>query len=362
MTDKLTVVTSSFGSARIKKRILELKKESNTIVLYYFQRNNEVLGLRDDVLDLVDEYHCVGKIEDGKVFSRIWYYLLLITKLFSPFKKDQNFYIFGSDLTFLILFLHGRITFEVADLRVVDVKPPMKNVLQILDKIAVNKISKLVLTSEYHYKQYYARFISPEKVLILRNKLPSVKILTDLNIPSVEINEKITIGLLGVLRYERVIDLLISFIKNNEANYNLIIYGKPSGRYDNDYLSYLDAHNSNISWNGMYNNPEDLEKIYSNIDINFVVYDNVYNNVRIAIPNKLYESILFKRPILCCTESEFGNEVIKLGIGKSVRTDSYSVFSEDILSFSTNQIEISSQKMGDIDKSYYFDMDHKLLS
>src|SRR5690606_14794762 len=140
----------------------------------------------------------------------------------------------------------------------------------------------------YHYKQYYSRFITAEKVLILRNKLPSVKILTDLNIPRVEITGKITIGLLGVLRYERVIDLLISFVKQYEEKYNLIIYGKPSGRYDDDYLSYLDANHTNITWNGMYNNPEDLEKIYSKIDINFVVYDNAFNNVRIAIPNKLY--------------------------------------------------------------------------
>src|SRR5690606_38630744 len=188
------------------------------------------------------------------------------------------------DLTFLILFLRGQIIFEVADLRVVDVKPPMKNVLQFLDKMAVKKVNKLVLTSEYHYKQYYSRLIPTEKILILRNKLPSVKILTDLNIPRVEINEKITIGLLGVLRYDRIIDLLISFVKQYAEKFNLIIYGKPSGRYDNAYLSYLDANYSNITWNGMYNNPDDLEKIYSKIDINFVVYDNVFNNVRIAIP------------------------------------------------------------------------------
>lgn len=362
MANELIVVTSSFGSARIKKRILKLRKEARIIKLYTFQRDNEMMEIKNDVLDIVDEHYCVGEIKDGKIFTRIWYYLKLIKVLGLPLNKKRNYYIFGSDLTFIILFIKGRIILEVADLRVIDTKSLFKSFLKLLDRIALSKVSKLILTSEHHYSSYYKKYISNDKVMILRNKLPKTSLLTSLSVNPVVIDNKINIGLFGVLRFERIIDMLILLVKENQQKYNLIIYGKPSGKYNSDHLSSLDAQNNNIFWKGMYNHPEDLSKIYSEIDINFVVYDIAYQNVRIAIPNKLYESVFFKRPILCSTQTAFGQEINKLKIGKTIRTESFAAFSEDILSFGPREIETTSLKMSEIDQSYYFDMDYKLLS
>ena len=49
-------------------------------------------------------------------------------------------------------------------------------------------------------------------------------------------------------------------------------------------------------------NPDDLERIYGSIDLNYVVYGGDPKSeigVRLAIPNKLYESIFFQVPLVC---------------------------------------------------------------
>ena len=129
----------------------------------------------------------------------------------------------------------------------------------------------------------------------MRNKLPRNMKLVKFNSHTQRISDKICIGLFGILRYKRIIEFLLKFIESNSNRYELIIYGKPSGDISYQRLEEL-GRKPNIHWMGSYNYPDQLEMIYNKININFVVYDNRYENVRMAIPNKLYESILFNRP------------------------------------------------------------------
>src|SRR5690606_21339287 len=60
---------------------------------------------------------------------------------------------------------------------------------------------------------------------------------------------------------------------------------------------------------------DDLEGIYQENNLNFVVYNNTYDNEKVAMPNKFYESGFFNIPIVCAENTYVGRRVLELGMG-----------------------------------------------
>jgi hypothetical protein len=71
----------------------------------------------------------------------------------------------------------------------------------------------------------------------------------------------------------------------------------------------------NIFYHGAFKNPDDLEKVYSENNLNFVAYDNKLDNEKVAMPNKFYESGYFNVPIICSKDTFVGERVLQLNIG-----------------------------------------------
>lgn len=357
MTEQIVVLASGFNTPRIKKRISQLKN-TYSVKLIYLTRPSDNIKLIDSTLNIVDESKKIGVIENKKYLKRVGIYFKLLTYLLKS--KNKKTYIFGSDFQIFILFLKGKKYLEIGDLRVIDLKGFSKIFLTLVDKITLKKIEKLILTSEHHFQIYYKDFITSNKVIIVRNKLEKNDCLINVNRKTVTIKDKITLGLFGMLRYEKPIDLLIDFIIKNNDNYNLIIYGITVGKYNNLYLEKLSNDYKNILWNGSYLYPDDLEKIYNEIDLNFVVYDTHFQNVKNAIPNKLYESSLFNRPILAANGTLFGDEVEKLNIGKKISIKNYKEFEDSIFKISNEEINHWSKNMNNIGFDEIFENDQYL--
>jgi glycosyltransferase involved in cell wall biosynthesis len=72
---------------------------------------------------------------------------------------------------------------------------------------------------------------------------------------------------------------------------------------------------NNVFYHGRFKNPEDLPVIYKNIDLLLCAYDYRIDNVRYAEPNKLYESIYFRKPIIVSSNTFLAKKVSDLGIG-----------------------------------------------
>jgi glycosyltransferase involved in cell wall biosynthesis len=72
---------------------------------------------------------------------------------------------------------------------------------------------------------------------------------------------------------------------------------------------------------GAFRSPEDLCEIYGKIDVNFIVYDANDDNVKIALPNKLYESIAFGKPIICAKGVALAEIVESKRIGVACEID-----------------------------------------
>ena len=97
--------------------------------------------------------------------------------------------------------------------------------------------------------------------------------------------------------------------------------------------------NPNVEYQGPFSNPDELEKVYKGIDVNFVVYDTRIQNVRVAIPNKLYESIFFTTPILAAEGTQFGEEVSAKGLGECLSIESYKAFKEGLAKVDANWVQ-----------------------
>jgi hypothetical protein len=326
------------------------------LILFYFTRPNDNIELRDNILKLSMSQVYSGQIEDGTYLKRIPKYWKLLKNLRK--RRVEKFYFFGADFQFLFPFLRKKKKYlELGDLRLVDAKGLKKWLLDFYEKICLKNLTMLILTSEHHYSDYFEKYISKDNVLILRNKLENHPALNKLKREIVEIakEDKIKIGLFGFIRYERATDMLLNFMEEHADKYELHISGIPLTKYTTSFMESLQIEHKNVFWYGSYLYPDGLENVYKKAHITFVVYDNYFENVRKAIPNKLYESTLFNKPILAACNTEFGKEVVKKGIGTQIPIDSYTDFETAILKISKEQIEKWSMTMSKIPKDQIFD-------
>ena len=280
-------------------------------------------------------FNSLGTIQDGKYFNRIFSIIKAIKLVRDTIKRNENIYYYAMSFDCLLIAQIAGIKkgfYEIGDLRITKRK---WGLLSLVEAITFKRVSGLVLTSEYFYKEFYKLKdnISERSVYIIQNKVnfalskqrPKLKI---------EKSKRIRIGLVGLLRYERPIELLLEYVKNRPETHVVECYG------DGPLKGFVKQYScENIRYYGSFKNPEELSKIYSTIDVSYVVYDYNSFNVQLAIPNKLFESAFFGVPILCGKNTALAKEVLKWKIGKAIDIDSIIAFENNLNTITNDWIE-----------------------
>jgi hypothetical protein len=125
----------------------------------------------------------------------------------------------------------------------------------------------------------------------------------------------ITIGFLGYVRYFDVNSLLIKQF-SNIPGYNLLYIGTPFS--DCDLGKYAESINAkNVEILGRYDN-NDKAKLYQCIKIINSMYSLNSSEVQYAIPNRVYDAALFKKPIMTTKGTHLSEIVEKYKLGFSV--------------------------------------------
>lgn len=137
-------------------------------------------------------------------------------------------------------------------------------------------------------------------------------------------NRKINISFVGVIRYIPQMKMLIKYA--SIRNVKVSFYGGPEGSVEElkEYTNSLE-HNVDVNFYGRFNQ-SDLDDIYNVTDFVYSVYDANQENVRLALPNKLYESTLYQTPIIVADNTYLGEVVDKEGSGFSVCSQSFNLF------------------------------------
>jgi len=354
---RIFFISPTSSQPRFHKRA-KLLNSYIPVSIFAFQRGLYEENTFQEDLDFTK----LGKIKDGNYFDRLKNILTAIKKIRKHKRIYRNeeliFYALSLD-SLLIAKLSGikRGFYEIGDIRFLRNKI---NLFSIIEALLIKSIDGVVVTSPS-----FTELVKPKK--FYKSKTPFYlienKVINSLKRPKI-INEelsnksKIKIGLIGFLRYKLPILRVVSFLDANKDLYELHCWG------DGAIKSLIrDSRNENIFYYGSFKNPDDLEKIYSSVDLNFTVYGGDPSSeigVKHALPNKYYESAFFHVPIICRLNTKVAEKSLQKGIGFEVDIHSQESFNLDMLAITKDKITAAKRNCFDVSDDEIYD-DSKII-
>ena len=319
---KVCFLLTHVPNPRINKRIEVLKDVAEIKVICARRASQNIWEPSQKVkhiiydIDLPSSKHIIKRYIVSREFQRIAHKALL------EIKPDV---IYAEGLDSLIIadkYIKrnaSSIIFEVADLRENYIIKPHR----IIDRIVTNKLIKkekkifknvdcLVVTSLKFYDLHYNQLINKENVIYAPN-VPDDKPFIDYKKKS---NGRFTVGFIGGIRYLRQMKMLVDVSTISDFDVLFAGAGGTTEEYD-DIVNYC-ASKNNIFFFGKYDYNSEIASLYGKVDVVYAVYDADNPNVRIALPNKLYEAINCELPIIVAKETYLADLVNDWGIGVAV--------------------------------------------
>lgn len=197
---------------------------------------------------------------------------------------------------------------------------------KMVDKI----VDKSLIT--YISSKGFKSWLKPSEKLTLTHNITNAEM--EFKKEHINLNlDKITIGFVGGIRYYHENCYLINNMKEH-LNVQLKYIGKVHEGIDLEgYCTKKSI--SNVEFQPAYIN-SDKPKIYQGIDFINAIYGNKNNTVRTALPNKLYDSILYKVPIIVSKGTFLAEIVEKYHLGFAIdieKEDVYHVLKQYIENF-----------------------------
>lgn len=108
--------------------------------------------------------------------------------------------------------------------------------------------------------------------------------------------EKLKLGWVGILRCRRSLDTLCRLAEKYRNELTIELYGRPALTEVPDFDERIEKH-SNINFHGRYKSPEDLERIYQDLDLIWSIdFMEAGQNSVWLLPNRIYEGGVFSVP------------------------------------------------------------------
>lgn len=179
------------------------------------------------------------------------------------------------------------------------------------EKKMLKEVDILIITSMKFWEHFEGKFNKDD--MIFMPNIPNPELFKDYEeLREENSNRKFTIGYIGGLRYLEELKCLVSAIEDLDVRLLM------AGFEDGDYFKKLAEEKDFIEYHGKFYYDDDIARLYSNCDIIFSVYNSDMKNVRIALPNKLYESIIARLPIIVSTNTYLQELVEQWKVGFAV--------------------------------------------
>jgi hypothetical protein len=168
--------------------------------------------------------------------------------------------------------------------------------------------SDLTVISSAGYKQWLS---NSNKYAINHNtQINSLKELRPVNINHKE--EKISISCIGAIRDY---DINIDFINSLKNNDKIKVYYHGEGPANGDIKAYLTKNSTkNVTLSGRYIQGNE-EKLYAQSDLINVFRNNDDINNKTALPNRLYNSVLYGKPMIAVEGTYLSEQIKKYKVG-----------------------------------------------
>jgi succinoglycan biosynthesis protein ExoL len=310
----------SLDHPRFVKRVNSAMDMFDNVVVFSYVRKMHQYGGMNDKVETVS----LGEVEDGNYLHRPASFMKAL-RIVKHYVADRNVHFdhvctFNIETAYLARLSLGweNMVYEVGDLVATTLNPVLRSVYRVIEREVYQSARKVVFTS-YAFLKYvedeYSISIN-DKTIVIENKLSKnvMNFTPNNNVGDMNDGGKIRIGLIGVLRF-KAIEQLLECVKTRRNELELHVWGV--GPYTDKVIEFAQQYD-NISFYGKFSSPGDLPDIYSKIDLNFVVYDTSIPNVRVALPNKLYESQFFEVPLLVSENTELWRSTVETNSGFSI--------------------------------------------
>ena len=170
-----------------------------------------------------------------------------------------------------------------------------------------------VMTSEGFVK-YHGLEDERENIQLVPNRVNSALLELPYTHKNLEAG-RLSIGFVGGFRYQSVINFA-KVVGREFPHIDFHVFGNIME--NKEAIETLDKECDNIHLHGIFKNPQDMPSVYGQLDLVLAMYDATSINAQYAEPNKMYESIFFRVPIIVSKGTFLSEKVNRLGIGYAI--------------------------------------------
>lgn len=319
----------SLSQPRCIKRVSAFRDAGYRCFVYGYRR-----GLYD-VNDFPDgiEVNVFGEVKNGDYKNNYIRIKADVTSVYRLHGKNALYYAFGFMPSLFFAFKRVCFIYECSD--VFYAYPQFDRVrwlLKRVDKWMIRKSKVTVMTSG-GFADFFG-LTGDEKVVVLPNRVsPRLK---SLERKSLSVSNSLSFGFVGSIRYQNVFRFA-EVIGKEFPQHSFHFYGG-GDMQTMERVEALSVEYPNVHYHGKFKSPEDLSKIYEDLDIVVACYDNASLNERIAEPNKLYESLFFCKPIIVSPNTYLSKRVQDLECGFIVDANEYNSVKDFIANLSIDEV------------------------
>lgn len=299
-------ILSSLNDSHFRKRVEEFMDHGYNVKVYGFKRKGQNLPT------LRYEPVILGEIENRNFSSRLSLFNKSIKGIAKECKGKLCFYSSLDIALFAKLYIKAPYIYEVCDLTELTIgNPLLRTVLTKINASVIKKSQRTIITSE-GFAEYFSK-LPKDKFYLIPNKVsPEMPQFEDKN--RVLNIDKIKIGFAGVIRFESIYHF-VKACADYGKNIEMHLFGIYSDADEwATKMEQIEKISENVFFHGRFSNPGDLPYIYEGIDLVLCTYPPTLG-VKYAEPNKLYEAIYFRCPIIVSEKVFLGDKVSRLNIG-----------------------------------------------
>jgi len=336
--------------AHARHRIDDFVANGFNVQVYAFIRTNEKQNS-----DAPWPVEIVGRFPNSlPYYKRLSILYKGIKAIAKKYKGQHNacFYYLGLDIAMIATWaIRQPYIFEECDLNHTYIGNAfLTRAFEILDCHIIRKSLRTIFTSEGFFSYHKLKDIS--NIVVIANKLPESICKLELQTKHKTDINHLSFGFAGSVRYETITNFASILVKNFPqhefhffGNVQVCVKEKAEAleKYDNCYF------------HGRFKSPEDLPAIYSQLDFTLATYDTSYENVRYAEPNKIYEAVFFRTPIIVSKGTYLAEKANSMKLGFSVDA----MREQDVVTFinslTTETIEKAKADISEIPQDYAID-------
>lgn len=312
---KIVFLLESISQPRCIKRVRSFISNGYDVEIYGIDRgvyseNYSISGIKINVID---------KQRDGKDYLKKFIQNnKSIKQILNKHDKNKTvFYSFGFAITVSVL-INGckNYIYEMSDIVYGYQKYNfLQSFFKSFDKLLIKRSLLTILTSE-GFADFFFNNKRPDNIIIQPNKLSIFFSDKQRSYFTGDFSSsKIKFAYVGAFRFPNTIFRFANIIGEYFPEHEFHFHGDSALTYQ--VISISDKYD-NVKYHGPFKNPDDLSTIYNNIDVIVTCYDIQDLNVRIAEPNKLYESLFFNKPIIVSKNTFLAKKVKKLNCGYAI--------------------------------------------